>query len=530
VVAADAAVAAGDAAVGAGGAAHAAVPAADASQVKPIDYFDGACLRPPHAFPASSMLSRLANVYSCAGKNRYDPNAAEAALLRDLQAATPAAKQAGAPAATAAANGARDVSVPTSSDAMKKPISKKKGSKGTAQSTKPVTAEKEPEELKKRIEQAQEVARKIKEKRLREQTAGKAAAQGKTAAQSEPEPEPEPEVPVVRVLSASELEEKRIQLVKRQRDANLDRKKKIKDDIAKEVISLPLFFAKSYNTRGGGCTRDCEILLHPLVLTCLKESEIFTEVMEDKDYGTTERQAIVCCLLMRLLPPLDEDDWWTMPAKQEFMWSILALTRSYEMGAAVPTRLRSISNSYFSTQLAIMAHFSIHPAITKEYAGAAANTTAEGMMNEHRLSIVSLMKYLLPDDYAWFVEQEKVGIFCLADPKLWECVSPIPVSQECFSRMSLNMCLTLAAALVLCAVPNTCRRCLVQWQRLLRTICSGAIVRFRLASRTDGRKTGCSRSRRCRSGARWQAIRTSRPSCPPTLSTCTTIPSCTTRG
>jgi hypothetical protein len=551
-------------------AAQADVPAADASQVEPIDYFDGACLQPPDAFPASSILSRLANVYSCADKGAYKPEAADAALLRNLAAATPAVTPAGAPpaakpAATAAAtpagelagapsnvpsSGGRDCGVPTSKDVMKNPIPKKADA-ATAdpvfvkEKEKMLEQEKEKKEQEEKVEDplfmrqsvaffnstdeknkraeqakleadAKAVARQVKQQRLREKRAKKANRQ-----------EPEPE------LDEEMLQAARNKVAEQQREAICLRRKNIKDEIATEVILVPLFLGKSFKPSGGQCRSNGEVTLHPMVLSCLMASDIFKEVMQNRDQDVTERQAIVTCLLMRLLPPLEDNTWWTLAAKKELIYSILALTRSYEMGAVVPTRMEGLSTTYLSTQLAVMAYCSVHPAITKEYAGAAANTTAEGMMNEHRLTILSLMKYLLREDSPWFKHMEELGFFALADKKLWECVSPILVAQDCFSRMSLNMCLTLPAALVLCAVPTTCRWCFVQC-RLTKKRSSvtgqGSLVRLRLPGMRDGMRNRCSRSRRCSFDACRQAVRRSSTSCPPTSCSCTTRPCCTTRG
>ena len=529
-------------------AAQADVPAAHASQVKPINYFNGACLQPPDAFPASSILSRLANVYSCADKGAYKPEAADAALLRNLAAATPAVTPAGAPpaakpAATAAAtpagelagapsnvpaSGGRDCGVPTSKDVMKNPIPKKADFEATAGPDFVKEKEKMLEQMKKDLaremqdqgkisaEKQEELARKVKEERLREKRA-------KKAKRLQPEPE----------LDEAELQAERNKLAEQQREAICVRRQKIKDKIATEVIFVPLFLGKSFNPTGGKCRSDGEVTLHPMVLSCLMASDIFKEVMENRDQDVTERQAIVTCLLMRLLPPLEDNTWWTLAAKKELIYSILALTRSYEMGAVVPTRMEGLSTTYLSTQLAVMAYCSVHPAITKEYAGAAANTTAEGMMNEHRLTILSLMKYLLREDSPWFKHMEELGFFALADKKLWECVSPIPVAQDCFSRMSLNMCLTLPAALVLCAVPTTCRWCFVQCRLTkMRTsvIGQGSLLRLRLPGMRDGMENRCSRSRRCSIGACWQAVRRSSTSSPPTSCSCTKRPCCTTAG
>jgi hypothetical protein len=192
--------------------------------------------------------------------------------------------------------------------------------------------------------------------------------------------------------------------------------------MAVQTITVPLLLDPRYDPTGG--THDENFLknMNPIFLHCLEESPAFNDLRRVTELDVIARQTVAVPFLLRLLPPLDEDEWWTTGAKLELAWILLAMTRSYEYGVLVPEK--GPNAEWVSTFIARIAHNAINPAFTEEWAGVPGWQTNEGMLGEHRLWSISMIYYALEKNQKWFLPMEELGICLRDEPRLAECDRP----------------------------------------------------------------------------------------------------------
>jgi hypothetical protein len=187
--------------------------------------------------------------------------------------------------------------------------------------------------------------------------------------------------------------------------------------MATEVIQVPLLLDPGYDPTAGN-HRDISTTVNPIFLHCLNESPAFNELRRT-DVDMILRQTVAVPLLLRLLPGLDEDEWWTTGARLELAWILLAMTRSYEYGVLVPEK--GPNGEWVSTFIERIAHNALNPAFIEEHAGVEGWCTNEGMLGEHRLWGLSMLYYALEKNQKWFLSMERLGICQRDEPRLAKC-------------------------------------------------------------------------------------------------------------
>ena len=189
------------------------------------------------------------------------------------------------------------------------------------------------------------------------------------------------------------------------------------DRMANEVIRVPLLLDPGYDPTGGE-HHNMSNTVNPIFLFCLNDSPAFNDLRRT-DVDMISRQTVAVPLLLRLLPGLDDDEWWTTGARLELAWILLAMTRSYEYGVLVPEK--GPNAEWVSTFIARIAHNSLNPAFTDEHAGVEGWLTNEGMLGEHRLWGLSMLYYALEKNQEWFLSMEELAICQRDEPRLAKC-------------------------------------------------------------------------------------------------------------
>jgi hypothetical protein len=129
---------------------------------------------------------------------------------------------------------------------------------------------------------------------------------------------------------------------------------------------------------------------------------------------TVQRQLLLIAMLLRTLPPLDDGEWWTNGAKEEYSRILLALTRSYEYGMFLPSSPADINTEWVEIFLERTGFSTFHTLFEYNKVGFKACDTDEGAFGEHRAVVIAVLHFLMegdsPGNHKVFGPMRKLGI------------------------------------------------------------------------------------------------------------------------